>query len=105
MNMRQIKSAIVSAVVVLGLGACTSVPVYNVSYTSASGASGKSLQASQVRQAIVTAVVDIPYNATRYSIQFKSGEDLKAADGTIHKNYIGWVQNLERGIRAELERT
>jgi hypothetical protein len=32
------------------------------------------------------------------------GVNLKAADGSIHKNYNGWVQNLDRGIRAELLR-
>jgi hypothetical protein len=131
MRMSQIKAAIVGVVAVLGLGACTTVPVYNVSDAPATAASGKVLQASQVRQAIViaggalgwriadagpgrlegtlnlrthTAVVDIPYSATKYSILFKSGENLKAADGNIHKNYNGWVQNLERGIRTELAR-
>ena|ERR1700674_2977333 len=131
MHRNQIKTVIVGAVVALGLGACTAVPIYNVSDAPATAASGKALQASQVRQAIVTAggalgwrmvdvgpgrlegtlnlrthaaVVDIPYSATKYSIQFKSGENLRAADGSIHKNYNGWVQNLERGIRSELAR-
>jgi hypothetical protein len=129
MHARQIRFAI--AAVILGLAACAAVPVYNVSNAPATGASGKALQASQVRQAIVTAgsplgwsiadagpgrlegvlrrrdhtaVVDIPYSTTAYSNQFKSGENLKAADGNIHKNYNGWVQNLDRNIRAELSR-
>ena len=129
MRSAEIKAAVIGAVVVLGLGACTSAPVYNVSDAPVTLPSGKALQASQVRQGIITAgaalgwrisdagpghlegvlhlrehtaVVDIPYSATKYSILFKSGENLKAADGTIHKNYNGWVQNLDRGIRSAL---
>jgi len=49
-------------------------------------------------------VVDIPYSATNYSIKFKGGENLNAADGSIHKNYNGWVQNLDRAIRTEMSR-
>jgi hypothetical protein len=129
MRTSEIRAAIIGAVVVLGLGACTVAPIYSVTDAPTTTPSGKALQASQVRQAIITAgaalgwrmvdagpghlegvlhlrehtaVVDIPYSATKYSIQFKSGENLKAADGTIHKNYNGWVQNLDRGIRSAL---
>jgi hypothetical protein len=129
MRVRQVNFAIVAAVIVMGFAGCTSAPVYNVSEAPVSTASGKTLQASQVRQAIITAggalgwriadagpghlegvlhlrehtaVVDIPYGATKYSILFKSGENLKAADGTIHKNYNGWIQNLDRGIHSAL---
>jgi hypothetical protein len=127
--MRRIDSAIVAAVVVLGFAGCTSAPIYTVSDVPVTAASGKALQSSQVRQAIITAggalgwrvsdagsghlegvlhlrehtaVVDIPYSATQYSILFKSGENLKAADGTIHKRYNAWVQNLDRGIHSAL---
>jgi hypothetical protein len=130
MRMSEFKAAmIIGAVVVLGIVACTVAPIYNVSDAPTTTASGKSLTTSQVRQSIITAgsalgwrivdagpgrlegtlalrdhkaVVDIPYSATKYSIQYKSGENLKAADGNIHKNYNGWVQNLDRGIRATL---
>jgi hypothetical protein len=127
----RIRLAIVGAAVALGLAACATVPIYNVTDAPVTAASGKALEASQVRQAIVTAgtklgwrisdssaghlegtlnlrdhsaVVDIPYSAKTYSILFKSGVNLKAADGNIHKNYNGWVQNLDRDIRAELLR-
>jgi hypothetical protein len=123
--------ALAGAVIALGIAACAAVPVYNVTDAPVTTASGKALKASQVRQAIVTAggklgwritdsgpghlegvlnlrdhsaTVDIPYSATSYGIQFKSGVNLKAADGNIHKNYNGWVQNLDRDIRAELLR-
>lgn len=130
MRMNEFKAAmIIGAVVVVGLVACTVAPIHNVSDAPTATASGKTLTTSQVRQGIITAgsalgwrivdagpgrlegtialrdhkaVVDIPYSATKYSIQFKSGENLNAADGTIHKNYNGWVQNLDRGIRATL---
>lgn len=113
------------------LAACPTVPIYNVSDAPISTTSGKHLSASQVRGAIITAgtalgwqvtdagpghllgtlhlrnhtaVVDIPYSATKYSIVFKSAENLEAADGKIHKNYNGWVQNLDRQIRTEISR-
>ena len=128
-------SIIKSAIIVLGvsfvvvLGACTSKPIMNVSNTPIS--TGKSLQANQVRQAIIaagvalgwqvvdatpdvlqgtlrlrdhTAVVEIPYTTSNYSIVFKSGVNLSEKDGQIHKNYNGWVQNLDNRIKAELTR-
>ena len=49
-----------------------------------------------------TAVVDIPYSATTYSIQYKSSIDLNEGDGQIHKNYNGWIRNLNKGINAQL---
>jgi hypothetical protein len=129
MQARQVKGVIIGAAAMLVLAACTSAPIYNVNDAPTVTSSGKTLQASQVRQAIITAgsalgwkivdagpghlegtlnlrthlaVVDIPYSATKYSIVYKSGENLRAADGSIHKNYNGWVQNLDRGIRSAL---
>lgn len=124
-----VKSAIivVGIAFVVALGACASKPILNVNDAPIS--TGKKLQASQVRQAIVTAgaalgwkvvdvkpgllegtlrlrdhtaVVEIPYTTSKYSIIFKSGVNLNEKDGQIHKNYNGWVQNLERGINAAL---
>ena len=48
-----------------------------------------------------TAVVDITYTATKYSIVYKSSINLDEKDGQIHKNYNSWVQNLSRKIGAE----
>jgi hypothetical protein len=125
----QARGVVIGAALVLGLAACTTAPIYNVTDAPVTVTSGKALQPAQVRQAIITAgaalgwkmtdtspghlegvlnlrthvaVVDIPYSAKSYSILFKSGENLRAADGTIHKNYNGWVQNLDRGIRSAL---
>ena len=49
-----------------------------------------------------TAELDIPYSATNYAIQYRSSVNLQAGDGKIHRNYNGWVQNLTRGINAQL---
>ena len=51
-----------------------------------------------------TAVVDIPYSATKYSIVYKSSINLDEKDGHIHKNYNSWVQNLSNKIGGELLR-
>ncbi len=48
-----------------------------------------------------TAVVDIPYSETKYSIIFKSSINLDEKDGKIHKNYNSWVQNLSKKIGTE----
>ncbi len=120
---------IISVVGFALVAGCVAVPVQNVTDAPVSTASGKPVTAPQVRSAIMTAgaalgwkivdagpgklegtlrlrehaaVVDIPYSATKYSITYKSGENLKAADGNIHKNYNGWIQNLDRGIRGSI---
>ncbi len=48
-----------------------------------------------------TAVVEIPYSETKYSIIFKSSINLDEKDGKIHKNYNSWVQNLSKKIGTE----
>lgn len=122
---------IAGAVAAIALAACTAVPIYNVSDAPVVSPSSRALSASQVRSAIITAgtalgwrmvdagsgrlegtlnlrthtaVVDIPYSASKYSILFKRGENLNVSDGSIHKNYNGWVQNLDRQIRTEISR-
>lgn len=127
-----LRTALAAATAALALAACqTVVPVYTVNDAVISTPSGKHLTAGQVRSAIITAgtalgwhvadagpgrleatlhlrthtaVVEIPYGAAKYSILYRSSEDLQAADGKIHKNYNGWVQNLDRQIRTEISR-
>ena len=50
------------------------------------------------------AVVDVAYDTQSYSIQYKDSTNLQynADKGEIHKNYNGWIQNLENGIRTQL---
>lgn len=117
------------AIVTAGLVGCAAAPIMNVTEAPVVTASGKPLSNEQVRAAIVragsslgwqmkedgpgmlvgtlnlrthTAVVAIPYSPRAYSIQYRSSVNLDEKGGTIHKNYNGWIQNLTRGINAQL---
>jgi hypothetical protein len=50
------------------------------------------------------AVVDITYDMKAYNITYKNSTnlDFNPANRTIHSNYNGWIQNLEKGIRAQV---
>jgi len=107
--------------------ACGTVPVYNVN--EAPVPATKKVEATQVRSAILaagqglgwqmsevrpglirgtislrshSAEVEVPYTTTKYSIVLKSSSNLNESGGNIHKNYNGWIQNLERTINANL---
>lgn len=115
-------------VLAVSLTAC-SAPIKNVDNAAVTAVSNKTLSSVEVRSAIVragaalgwqikdespttlvgtlhlrkhTAVVEIPYSSDSYSIKYRSSENLQAKDGSIHKNYNGWIQNLTRGINAQL---
>src|SRR6266850_2108885 len=45
------------------------------------------------------AVVDVNYTAQTYSITYKDSSNLGYDGQSIHKNYNGWVQNLDKAIR------
>jgi len=49
-----------------------------------------------------TAIVDIPYSATQYSILYKDSTNLNYDGVGIHKNYNGWIQNLNKAINVQL---
>jgi hypothetical protein len=49
------------------------------------------------------AVVDIPYTAQTYSIRYRSSENLGYDGSSIHSNYNGWIQNLDKHIKAQLQ--
>jgi hypothetical protein len=126
--MRFHKTLAVLAVAAFVAG-CNTMPIQNVAQAPATSASGKQLSKDQVRSAIVragaalgwqmkdeganmlvgtitlrkhSAVIEIPYSATSYSIKYRSSEGLDESGGNIHKNYNGWIQNLNRGITAQL---
>ena len=111
------------------LAGCSTVPIMNVNETPVASAANKNLSNEQVRSAIVragttlkwqmkdegpnllvgtlqlrthTAVVEIPYSSRAYSIKYRSSVNLNENNGTIHKNYNGWIQNLTRDINAQL---
>ena len=118
------------ALVTFMLAACnTLAPISNVDNVAISSQSNRSLNPQEVRGAIVragaglgwvmkddgpdrmrgtlalrthTAEVEIPYSAASYAIRYRSSTNLMAADGKIHRNYNGWVQNLTRSINAQL---
>ena len=48
------------------------------------------------------AIVDITYDTKNYSIQYKDSSNLGYDGTTIHANYNGWVQNLDKAIRSHL---
>jgi len=50
------------------------------------------------------AEVEVSYDTSKYSIQYKNSVNLDydAEKGTIHKNYNGWIQNLDNAIQREL---
>ena len=51
-----------------------------------------------------TATVDIQYTSTHYSITYRESTNLKYDGTKIHKNYNGWVANLNKDIQVELHR-
>lgn len=126
MRLRTVLSVLALAVAIV---ACTTVPIMNVDGVAVTNASGKPLTHEQVRSAIIraggtlgwqmkeegpntlvgtlmlrshTAVVEIPYSTKSYSIKYRSSINLDEGGGKIHKNYNGWIQNLQKGINTQL---
>ncbi|WP_373019561.1 hypothetical protein [Thiomicrorhabdus sp.] len=50
------------------------------------------------------AVISIPYSATEYSLLYKSSValDYNPEERTIHRNFNGWMQNLNNRIQVQL---
>ena len=113
------------------LGGCRTAPTYNVSNAPVVVTPGKQATMESVKAAILragngmgwqmtdtapgvinarivlrthTASVDIRYDTKTYSITYRDSINLDASGGNIHKNYNGWVENLDRDIRVELLR-
>lgn len=123
-------AVILTAATMTAHGACgRCAPIQNVTDAPVPSVSGKALSSDEVRKAIMragatlgwkmnadapgkvtgtlnlrthTAVVEIPYSTSSYSINYKSSVNLNAEDGQIHNNYNGWVKNLAKGIDANL---
>ena len=117
--------------VVMGLLAgCTSA-IYNINNATVAGLNGGTLTMPEIKKAIMTAgaglgwqvkeespghlvgtlhlrthtaVVDIPYSTETYNITYKSSSNLlyDPEDGTIHSNYNGWIENLDKAIKTQL---
>jgi hypothetical protein len=107
---------------------CRTAPILNVKDAPVNVAVGQSASLATVEQAIIragiglgwamkvekpgliigtlnlrdhTAVVEIPYSTTSYSILYRNSVNLDQQGDAIHKNYNGWVQNLDQGIRRQ----
>jgi hypothetical protein len=122
-------SKFAALVIALALAGCNTMPIQNVSESPVISATGKPLSNEQVRAAIERAggalgwqmrddgpntlagrlqlrehiaVIEVSYSPRAYSIKYRSSVNLDEKDGNIHKNYNGWIQNLTRGINAQL---
>ena len=120
---------ILAVVASLLLVACTTQPIMNVDSAPISTSKPKPTM-DEIRQAIVragsglgwemkpdrpghltgrlalrthVAVVDVDYTQTTYSIKYRESTNLDHSDGKIHRNYNGWIQNLDRAIKVQLQ--
>jgi hypothetical protein len=125
---RRLMAAVVALV---ALAACRTAPIYNVNEAPVPAAAQKQATLNDVKAAILragarlgwqmteagpgvinarialrthTASADVKYTTNTYSIVYRDSTNLDATSGTIHKNYNGWVENLDREIRVELMR-
>ena len=120
-------SVITLTATLIFLTGCKSLPVYNVenapidvsakhsskniknSIMRAGVALGWNMKAKKRGHIVATlflrkfvAIVDIRYNKKSYSITYKKSQGLQYDGTNIHKNYNGWIKNLDRGIQAQL---
>ncbi len=119
------------AMLVAMLAGCRSAPIHNVNDAPIVVTEGKQASMDNVKAAIMragirfgwqmtdtapgvitarialrghTATAEVKYNVRTYSIEYRDSTNLDAGGGTIHKNYNGWIENLDREIRIELLR-
>jgi len=117
-------AALMVGVAVVGLPGCA-LPIYNIKDAPV----GREATAEQVKFAILRAgatlgwqmrqvrpseiegtlylrnhmaKVDIPYSAQSYSIIYKDSLNLLYDGTNIHKNYNGWIKNLDAAIKAQI---
>ena len=113
----------------VGLAGCAYAPVRNVLEAPVATGSGKAATEDQIRSAIVgagnglgwtmtpaapglvtgrlairgnTALIDVRYTPTTYSILYKDSSGLDFKEGQIYKRYNTWIENLNRNIRGNL---
>jgi len=117
---------IVLFVAVIALGACRSAPIYNVSSDTMATPQNASIEqvASAIKRAGAglgwqmidtgpgeiegrlhlrshVAIVSITFDTKQFSIFYKDSTNLDYDGTRIHRNYNGWIQNLEQGILAQ----
>ncbi len=114
---------------ILSLSGCRTSKIYNVHDASFASIQQSNLTLQDVKSAIIRAgvalgwkmvpkeeghiigtlalrshlaVVDINYTKESYSIIYKDSTNLNYNGTHIHSNYNGWIQNLEKGINAQI---
>lgn len=126
---RLVMPLLLAFVTALTITGCRTAPVYNVDNATVVASTKGDPNSEQVRKAIIragstlgwriadegkdhlvgtlvlrdhVAKVDINYSPKSYSITYKDSENLKYDGTTIHSNYNGWIQNLQRNIDTQL---
>lgn len=107
----------------LGLSACTR-PIYNVESRNFVGTATLDVRRNQIMRAGAglgwemepirpgliratlhlrthVAVTEIAYTAASFSIRYVDSINLQYDGTSIHKNYNGWILNLERAIMQQ----
>ena len=127
MKIKQNYIVILATAVMLILAGCRASPIYNIEDAPIQ-VEGK-YSANDVKKAIIragaglgwtmkakkpglivgtlflrkhVAIIDVRYTKNAYSIYYKDSQNLNYDGTNIHKNYNGWVQNLNRQIQAQL---
>ena len=124
------KKIILMGLAVIMLGGCaTPNPVRNINAEPVVAPAGRAVSLDDVGKAILraggtlgwqikqmepgyivgtlklrshVAVVDIRYTTRNYSITYKDSTNLDYDGTNIHKNYNGWISNLDRAIKTQL---
>ena len=127
MKIKQNYIVIIATALMLILAGCRSNPVLNIddspvnvdgkystndvkkAITRAGAALGWTMKVRKTGHIIGTlflrkhvAIIDIRYTKKGYSITYKDSQNLNYDGTNIHKNYNGWIQNLNRQIQAQL---
>ncbi|GGG34166.1 hypothetical protein GCM10010964_22650 [Caldovatus sediminis] len=93
----------------VGLAACARTLAQRANQIRRAGA-GRGWQMQEIRPGLIRgtlvlrdhlAVVDIPYDAQRFSIRYADSRNLLYDGASIHRNYNSWVQNLANDIVAQ----
>jgi len=129
--MKKLVMVSIAFVLSLAFFGCGTPPVYNVNNSAVVVPADKKATMADVEKAIMraggglgwimkkerdgllkgtltlrthTAVVAITYNVQEYSINYESSVNLNydPANNTIHSNYNGWIQNLNKAIQVQL---
>ena len=126
-----LRMALLVLFVMLPLAGCTSKPIMNISNEAIVVASGRTATMDNVRDSILRAgaklgwqmtpsapgmvdgrlslrdhiaMIDVKYDTRSFSIVYRDSTNLDFRNGQVHRNYNGWIENLNREIRTELLR-